>query len=508
MKNIIRFSLMLFISVVTTVYTVNAQDTLLTVHNHSKLDSLHSDILQQERLIQVFTPPDYKPGSTEKYDVLYVLDGGNWNVALMTHVQTFLENESFTPPTIIVSVMGIDRIHDFTPTHSESQKTSGGADKFLTFIKNELIPYINKNYPSNGDNTLWGHSLGGMFALYAMLNEPTLFKSYIAIDPSIWWDNSYVAKMAVAKLPALTSQNTTLFIAARQESLTGMKTDTINLILKKIAPANLNWKFNVYAEETHSSVRFKGTYDGLKFTYAGLTGDIQFHPMNGIVLKDKPYKIFSFGDTTRMHYTTDGTVPTILSPRVEPQVTVTGPATLTYKSFSNRSKYDKTVTGVFTTEKMPAPLLSARNLQQGGFSYAYYEGTWVKFPDLKSLKPVKKGITDKDFDVDKLPRKNNYALLINGFIEIKEEGYYVFAFDADNGSKLSIGDKTLIEWNGDSNHRTYSCIVPLSKGFYPFRIEYLHQHEDFNLKWSYLTPSTMKTENTSPVPVELQYSRK
>jgi len=99
-------------------------------------------------------------------------------------------------------------------------------------------------------------------------------------------------------------------------------------------------------------------------------------------------------------------------------------------------------------------------------------------------------------------------LVINGFIEIKEEGYYVFTFDADNGSKLSIGDKTLIEWNGDSNHRTYSCIVPLSKVFYPFRIEYLHQHEDFNLKCSYLTPSTMKTENTSPVPVDLQYSRK
>lgn len=493
--------------VIVLVHTVNGQDTLLTVHNRSRLDSLHSDILQQERLIQVFTPPGYKPDDMEKYDVLYVLDGGNWNVGLMTHVQTFLENEGFIPPTIIVSVMGIDRIHDFTPTHLENWKTSGGADKFLAFIKNELVPYVNKNYPSNGDNTLWGHSLGGMFALYALLNEPTLFKSYIAIDPSIWWDNAYVAKMAAAKLPALT-QNTTLFIAGRQETLTEMKSDTINIVLKKAAPANLNWKFNIYAEETHSSVRFKGTYDGLKFTYAGLTSAIQFHPMNGIVLKDKPYKIFYFDDTTRIHYTLDGTAPTISSPKVEREVAVTGAATVTYKLFSNRSKYDKTITGTFTTEKMPTPLSNPLNLLQGGFHYAYYEGKWDKFPDLKSLKPVKTGITDKGFDVDKLPQKNNYALAIDGFIEIKEDGYYVFAFDADNGSKLYIGNKSLIEWNGDSNRRTYSCLVPLSKGFYPLRIEYLHQHEDFKLKWSYLTPGTMETKKPAPVPVDLQYSQK
>ncbi|TWI95855.1 putative alpha/beta superfamily hydrolase [Mucilaginibacter frigoritolerans] len=486
----------------------NAQDTLLTVHNRGKLDSLHSAILGQERLIQVFTPPGYKPGSTEKYDVLYVLDGGNWNISLMTKVQTFLEAEGFMPSTIIVSVMGIDRNHELTPTHLDSWKDSGGGAKFLGFIKNELIPYVNKNYPSNGDNTLWGHSLGGMFVLYALLNEPTLFKSYVAIDPSVWWDNSYVAKMAIDKLPALIAQNTTLFIAARQESLTDMKTDTINIILKKAAPPNLTWKFNTYSEETHSSVRLKGTYDGLKFIYLGLTGNIQFHPMNGIVLKDKPYKIFCFDDTTRMHYTLDGTAPTPLSPKAQQELAVTGAATVTYKVFTNRSKYDKTITGVFSTEKMPAPLSSSRNLQQGGFNYAYYEGKWDKWPNLKGLKPVKTGVTDKDFDVDKLPRKNNYALLIDGWIEVKEDGYYVFAFDADNGSKLYIGNKLLIQWDGDYNKRTYSCIVPLSKGFYPLRIEYLHQHEDFKLKWAYLTPSTMETKNTIPVPVDLQYNRK
>jgi predicted alpha/beta superfamily hydrolase len=509
MKNLFRFFLCLFITVVSLVPVANAQDTVLNTHIHGKLDSLHSGILKQERLIQVFLPPGYKPGSTDKYDVLYVLDGGNWNVGLISQVQYFVEGQGNMPPTIIVSVMGIDRNIELTPTHLKSWNApTGGADNFLGFIKNELIPYINKTYPSNGDNTLWGHSLGGMFVLYALLNEPTLFKSYIAVDPSVWWDNCYVAKMAAEKLPSLTQQNTTLFIAGREGELSGMKIDTMETILKKSAPANLNWKLNVYAGETHSSVRLKSTYDGLKFTYDGLTSDIQFHPMNGIVLKEKPFKVFFFDDTTRLHYTLDGTVPTASSPKVQHELTVTGAATVTYKSFSNRSSHDKTDTGVFTTAKMPGPLSNPKNLQKGGFNYAYYEADGDKWPDLKATKPMKTGITDKDFDVDKLPRKNNFALVINGFLETKEEGYYMFVFDADKGSKLYIDNKLFITWDGNYTRQTYSCIVPLAKGFYPFRIEYLHKNQDFKLKWSYLTPGTMATKNPVPIPIDLQYSQK
>jgi predicted alpha/beta superfamily hydrolase len=340
----------------------SAQDTVLTLTNMGRLDSLNSDILNQKRYIQVFTPPDYKPGSADKYDVLYVLDGGNWNTGMITRIQSFVQGEGNMPPTIIVSVMGIDRNPELTPTHLESWGApTGGADKFLAFIKNELIPHVNRNYPSNGDNTLWGHSLGGMFAVYAMLNEPTAFKSFIAVDPSLWWDDCYVPKMAASKLPALAGSNVTLFISGREgPDFHGMRIDTMDIVLKKMAPPSLKWKVVAYPDETHSSVRLKTTYDGLKFTYAGLTSEIEFYPANGVVLKDKPIKIWYFDDTARTHYTLDGSVPTTSSAKVQREITLPGPATVTLKRFTNRSRYDKTVSGKFTTENIPHPVSTGR----------------------------------------------------------------------------------------------------------------------------------------------------
>jgi predicted alpha/beta superfamily hydrolase len=483
------------------------QDTVLNMHPHGILDSLHSPILNQERMIQVFLPSDYKPGSADKYDVLYVLDGGNWNTGLVWQVQNFAQGQGFAPKMIIVSVMGIDRNVELTPTRLASWKGSGGAEKFLSFIKNELIPYVNSHYPTNGDNTLWGHSLSGMFAVYALLNEPQLFKSCIAVDPSFWWDNSYVPKMAATKLSAWTGRNMTLFIAGRDGSLTDMKIDTMDAILKKAAPVDLKWKLEVYHDETHSSVRLKSTYDGLKFTYDGLGHHMEFHPMTGIVLKDKPFPIFFFDDTSKIHYTLNGSAPTSLSPNPSREMVVNGPATVIFKSFCNRSRYDQTATGTFSTEKMPRPLKEG-NWKSGGFNYAYYEGDWDQWPDLKNLKPSKIGVTGKDFDLDKFPRKNNYALLIDGFLEAKEDGYYLFDLQADKGSKLYVGNKLLITWAGNYDKRDYSCIVPLSKGFYPFRIEYLHKNPDFKLNWVYVTPSRIAAKSPIPIPVELQYGRK
>jgi len=507
MKNRIRRLASLFYILLSFVSVVRAQDTVLN-RSHGKIDSLHSAVLNQERLIQLFLPADYKPSGGKKYDVLYVLDGGNWNTGIVADVEHFVENEGLMPSTIIVSVMGIDRNVELTPTHLADWKGSGGAPLFLSFIKNELIPYINKNYPSNGDNTLWGHSLSAMFAIYAMVNEPGLFKSYIAIDPSIWWDHCYVAKIAAAKLPGMTSQNLTLFIAGREGALTSMKIDSMETVLKSTAPKNLNWKLQIYNGETHSSVRFKGTYDGLRFTYDGLTSHIAFHPMNGIVLKDKPYPILFFNDTARLRYTLDGTIPTSASPKVRPLIMVTGASTVTYKAFSNRSRYDQLATGVFYTTKVPPPVKRPNNYQPGGFNYAYYETNGDSTVDLKKLKPLKTGITDKDFDVDKLPAKTNSALVMDGFLEVKEDGYYIFVLNADTGSKLYIAGKLMITWNGDYTKLDYSCIIPLSKGFYPLKLEYDHSNPDFKLKLSYVPPGNIAAKNLIPIPLELQYGRK
>ena len=114
-----------------------------------------------------------------------------------------------------------------------------------------------------------------------------------------------------------------------------------------MAPPGLAWSVTAYPEETHSSIRFKTTYDGLRFTYAGLTDHIQFDPMCGIVAKDKPFTLWYDDDTARVYYTVDGSAPTESSAKADRKVTLNAASTVTYKRMSNRNRYDKTFTGVF-----------------------------------------------------------------------------------------------------------------------------------------------------------------
>src|SRR6266853_4947106 len=72
-----------------------------------KLDTIYSNVLKEKRIIRVVMPDDYKPGSDNKYDVLYVLDGGS-NIKAAYPVQRYLEDEEVLPPTIIVSIGNID----------------------------------------------------------------------------------------------------------------------------------------------------------------------------------------------------------------------------------------------------------------------------------------------------------------------------------------------------------------------------------------------------------------
>ena len=140
------------------------------------------------------------------------------------------------------------------------------------------------------------------------------------------------------------------------------------------------------------------------------------------------------------------------------------------------------------------------------FQYGYYEGEWDKLPDFKTLKPVKTGLIDSSFNIDNFPRKNNFALLIEGHLEVKDDGYYIFALDSDDGSKLYLDNRLLIDYDGlhgGGNNKSY--IVPLQKGFYPFRLEYFQKDGGRTLKLVYVTPA-IGSPKPIAIPLQLQYS--
>ena len=469
-------------------------------------DSIYSQILKEKRFVQVLLPENYKPGNSEKYDVVYLLDG-NENIKLMSQIQQFAKAEGYISSVIIVGISNTARNRDLTPTPVKEFTTSGGAANFLSFLKKELMPHVDKTYPTNGENILYGHSFGGLFAMYALLTEPQLFSSYLAVDPSFWWDDEYIVKLATEKLKEVTEK--TLYISGRDGHYREMGIDKMELTLKQKAPEGLFWKVVAYSEETHNSIKFKSMYDGLKLAYGGYKNQsetIQCHPMNGVVLKNKPFTIFCFSDLPAIRYTTDGTVPTLASAKMEKENSFSGSTILNIKSFTPKGKYNKESKNYFVLGKALKPIPKSENFKPGGFSYSYYEGKWDSIPDFKNLKAVESGFTDKDFTFHKLPSKTNFACLFEGRLEIKEEGYYIFIIEADDGAKLYLKDSLLIDYNGShSDKKSQTYLLPLKKGFYPIRLEYFQKEGSMDLRLGYFTPGS---KEPIPIPAEIQYSRK
>jgi hypothetical protein len=183
--------------------------------------------------------------------------------------------------------------------------------------------------------------------------------------------------------------------------------------------------------------------------------------------------------------------------------TITGPAQLVLKAISTSGKYDKIVRGNFELgEALPA-VPQPKNIKQGGLKYSYYEGSWEKLPDFKKLKPIQTGLADSLFNINKLPGKTNFACLLEGYFEISRDGYYVFGLVSNDGSKLFLGDKLIIDNDGvRTTESVKTFILPLKKGFYPVRVEYFQKDGSSVFQ---LLCLNMVTWNATNYPFRFQY---
>ncbi|HET9487328.1 MAG TPA: alpha/beta hydrolase-fold protein, partial [Chryseosolibacter sp.] len=263
-------------------------------------DSIYSDVLKEQRKIQVIMPKDHQADSKEKYEVLYVLDG-EWYMEQIPFIYNFTVNSGYAPPCIIVLlpntyVNGENlRDRDFSPTRINNVPSLGGADNFHSFLKNELIPYIENKYPASGLRSLVGSSFSGLFSVYSFVKDPELFQSFVASDPNLNWDKNYVTKLAAEKLGKFSERSGTLFIAGLTHSFRDMGIAAFDSVLRAKAPASIHWQCLPYPNETHYSVQHKAFYDGFRFSHQGYSKvPLAFHPMNGVLEDGKPVKIFVF----------------------------------------------------------------------------------------------------------------------------------------------------------------------------------------------------------------------
>src|SRR3954471_7662343 len=110
-------------------------------------------------------------------------------------------------PVVLVGIENTERRRDTTgPTENAKDKTIaphvGGSAAFRKFIREELMPQVRSRYRTTAETAIVGESLAGLFVVETFLLEPDLFDTYIAFDPSLWWNDHKMLDGAAERLRA------------------------------------------------------------------------------------------------------------------------------------------------------------------------------------------------------------------------------------------------------------------------------------------------------------------
>ncbi|WP_210488074.1 alpha/beta hydrolase-fold protein [Rufibacter aurantiacus] len=263
-------------------------DNQITIGNK---DTFHSAILKEDREIWVYVPKSGWAGSKARFPVMYLLDGEAFFTSMVGTVDYLSTVVGKMPEMIIVGIRNTDRTRDLTPTHypfwsdgraTNDLKTSGGGPKFMAFLEKELMPYVEKRYSTQPYRMFVGHSLGGLTVLSALVNQPTLFNSYVALDPSLWWDKLLIMRQAEKVLTQKDNVGESLFMATANTMAKDM--DTVRVLQDKAndnhsvrealqfretlrKSRNLSWTWKFYPEENHGSVPLPAQQDALRFLF-------------------------------------------------------------------------------------------------------------------------------------------------------------------------------------------------------------------------------------------------
>ncbi|MEI8605111.1 alpha/beta hydrolase-fold protein [Pseudoalteromonas sp. B160] len=193
------------------------QSTDYSVHTHT----FKSAVLNEERTVTVQLPKSYQAEPNKVYPVIYRLDGAG-NIPLASAVIERLQNDNRAPEVIIVAIESTNRLRDFYPTVNKEPQgpvgEGGGADKFLAFFEQELIPLVNKNYRTHDYKVISGASAGGVFALYALQANPELFQAYIAYSPAVWWNYGASVKSTKSFITKTKELNSYVYINIGEEA--------------------------------------------------------------------------------------------------------------------------------------------------------------------------------------------------------------------------------------------------------------------------------------------------
>jgi predicted alpha/beta superfamily hydrolase len=444
---------------------------------------LRSEILGEERTLLITLPSDYS-ASSRHYPVIFQLDG-----AERTYVKRLgdifrLQDEGWMPEVINVSVVNTDRNRDMFPFKTPYHKTSGGADNFMRFVAEELLPFIDGRFRTTRHRTLVGFSASGMFVLYYLLNRPGDFAAYVPCSPSISFATDFFIRRLDSFMGHSQPLEKTLSIvygSSEGQAFYGeqhyydMKNALARIVdvLQRKAPKGLNWSCLAVAGGLH--VPEGCVYEGLKKVFQGWTplSEPEIVPAGGFhdFSCSLPVAIISTG--SEVFYTTDGSEPTRNSLRYSNPLTVSQPMQLKAKAYAGQLGESETSEATF--KPSPAfPGQGTRGIVKRGIRYRYYENFYFRsgLPDLDEETLIESG-TSSQITIAMKKRHEGFAVSFAGLIKIEQDGSHTFSIRSNDESKVILDGNEFIFKEKGYSHAEKSGVVLLARGFHRIQVLYV-----------------------------------
>lgn len=238
----------------------------------SKREVIQSVVLKEDRPILIHLPQDYQT-SKRHYPVLYILDAdqGNHFQRSVEVVDSFADHNEL-PRMIIVGIENTDRLRDMNiPTFEYGGKSIvGGANRFLTFIADEVITSITENYRTSGFNILFGQSASATFSIFAMVSRQGVFNAYIASSPSFFVNKDLIFAETRKFFESKTSFNGIFFMnLGTEDSMKRVEqTRSYAALLAEVAPLDFKWELRVMNGVGH--VPITSLEDGLQMIFENI----------------------------------------------------------------------------------------------------------------------------------------------------------------------------------------------------------------------------------------------
>ena len=247
--------------------------------------ALSSSTLGEQRQYLVHLPASYASEPDQRYPVIYVLDGSSQDLHTAASAD-LMARIGVIPEVIVVGIPNISgegRQRDYTPPGmrqdlDDKDSPDGRADRFLAFVRDELVPEIDKNYRASSTRVLAGNSRGGLFVMYAFTAAPSLFNAYFANSPALWRDDNEMVKRLGRFLQTGPSVSVSLFLSLGSDENDKMKNAFQSTIatLEDRAPSALRWHSQLTAGANHGNNAELATPVALRWVF-----DLQWVPATG-----------------------------------------------------------------------------------------------------------------------------------------------------------------------------------------------------------------------------------